>query len=304
MTAASHAPKRSLERRLAVAIGIAASAAVVEIIGSALSGSLALLTDAGHVGTDAFALGLSLVALRLSSRPHTPRLSFGYHRTEVLAALANAVLLVAVAVYLAGQAYARYRNPLPVQGGLMFVVGVVGLAANLTMLALLQGWARLNINARGAFLHAYGDALGSGGVVIAATLIQFTGIASLDVLFSIFILALIAVSAARLLRDTVNIVLEASPRGISPKEVADAINNVPGVEGVHDLHIWTMTSGLVVLTGHILVAGAATVEGAGRIVDEIKEMLQSRFGIAHATLQADSATQEMIPTSQLTRPER
>jgi cobalt-zinc-cadmium efflux system protein len=301
--AGGHAPKRSLEKRLALAIAIAASAAVVEIAGSVFSGSLALLTDAGHVGSDAFALGLSLVALRLSARPHTPRLSFGYHRTEVLAALANALLLVGVAVYLAGQAYARYRTPPSVQGGLMLAVGIVGLAANVTMLTLLRGWARLNINARGAFLHAYGDTLGSGSVVVAAILIQATGVATLDVLFSVFILALIVVSAARLLRDTVNIVLEASPRGISPKEVADALRNVPGVEGVHDLHIWTMTSGLVVLTGHILVAGESTVSGAGRIVDEIKEMLRVRFGIAHATLQADSATQDMIPTSEITRHE-
>jgi cobalt-zinc-cadmium efflux system protein len=302
MQPATHAPRPSLERRLAAAIGIAAFAASLEVLGSLLSGSLALLTDAGHVGTDAFALGLSLVALRLSSRPHTPRLSFGYHRTEVLAAMANAVLLVAVATFLAGQAYERYRSPVPVQGNVMLLVGLAGFAANVTMLSLLQGWARVNINARGAFLHAYGDALGSGSVVVAAILIQLTGIASLDVLFSIFILALIILSAARLLRDTLNIVLEASPRGISPKEVADAIRDVPGVEGVHDLHIWTMTSGLVVLTGHILVAGASTVQGAAYIVDEIRDMLQRRFGIAHATLQADSATQEMIPASDLTRP--
>lgn len=304
MDPTAHEPRRNLERRLVTAIGIATATAVVEVAGSVLSGSLALLTDAGHVGTDAFALGLSLAALRLSARPHTPRLSFGYHRTEVLAALANAVLLVAVAVYLVVQAYGRFLNPSPVEIRVMFFVGLVGLGANITMLRLLQSWARVNINARGAFLHAYGDTLGSASVVVAAVLIQATGIVLLDVVISSFILGLIAISAVRLLRDTVSIVLEATPAGLSPREVADAIRTVPGVRGVHDLHIWSMTSGLRVLTGHILVAGDATVQGASRIVDEIDSHLRKRFGIAHATLQVDNAHEDIIPAAELTRDTR
>ena len=299
-----HRPKRNLQRRLAVAIGIATVVAGIEIIGSVASGSLALLTDAGHIATDAFALGLSLAALRLSTRPHTAKLSFGYHRVEVIAALANAVLLVAVAVYLGGLAYARYHSPVPVQAVIMLLIGLGGLAGNLIMAFLLRSWARVNINARGAFLHAYGDVLGSGGVVVAAVLVQLTGSGIVDLLFSIFILALILLSAGRLLRDTVAIILEASPRGISPQEVAAAVSAIPGVRGVHDLHIWTMTSGLVVLTGHVLVAGESTVQGAARIVDSIRDMLRSRFRIAHATLQVDSATETMIPATELTKSDR
>jgi cobalt-zinc-cadmium efflux system protein len=296
-----HEPKRNLQRRLAVAIGIAAVVAGIEVLGSVASGSLALLTDAGHIATDAFALGLSLAALRLSTRPHTAKLSFGYHRVEVLAALANAALLVVVAVYLAGLAYARYSNPVRPDVAIMLLVGLGGLAGNLTMAFLLRSWARVNINAQGAFLHAYGDVLGSGGVVVAAVFVQLTGNGIADLLFSVFILALISFSAGRLLRDTVAIILEASPRGISPQEVAGAVSAIPGVRGVHDLHIWTMTSGLVVLTGHVLVAGESTVQGAARIVDAIRDMLRSRFQIAHATLQVDSATETMIPATDLTR---
>jgi len=301
MDSGAHEPRRSLERRLATAIGITATAALVEVVGSVLSGSLALLTDAGHVGTDAFALGLSLAALRLSVRPHTPRFSFGYHRVEVLAALANAVLLVAAAVYLGVLAYGRFLNPTPVESGVMLFVALAGFGANLTMLGLLRSWVRVNIGARGAFLHAYGDTLGSASVVVAAVLIQATGIVLLDALISSFILGLIVISAARLLRDTASIVLEAAPAGLSSRDVAEAIRTVPGVQGVHDLHIWSMTSGLLVLTGHILVTGDATVQGAARIVDEVDARLRERFGIVHATLQVDSAQENIIPAGELTR---
>src|SRR3990172_7654327 len=241
MGAGPHDRRLGLQRRLLAAIAIAAAAAVVEILGSWLSGSLALLSDAAHVGTDAFALGLSLWALRVSGRPHTPAMSFGYHRMEVLAALANGGLLVAIAGYLAVQAYGRYMDPLPIQGGIMFSVGLAGLLANVTMLALLRGWAKRNINARGAFLHVYGDTLGSVGVVGAA-----------------FIVSLILLSAARLLRDAVRIVLEATPAELRPQEIANAILAVPGVRGAHDLHVWTVTSGLYALTGHILASGDGT----------------------------------------------
>ncbi len=294
MASGAHEPKTSLQRRLAAAIAIAALAAVLELVGSWLSGSLALLSDAGHVGTDALALTLSLGALRLSGRPHTPGMSFGYHRLEVLAALANGVLLVAIAGYLGLQAYLRYLNPPPIQGGIMFLVGLAGLAANLVMLLLLRGWAQININARGAFLHAYGDTLGSIGVVSAAVVIQLTGFLRIDVVIGLFIVFLILFSAARLLRDAARIVLEATPPNLRPKEIAKAIESVPGVRGVHDLHVWTVTSGLYALTGHILTGGDATVQHAAGIVDAVQTMLRERFGIAHATLQVDSVQDELI----------
>jgi len=301
MGAGPHDRRLGLQRRLLAAIAIAAAAAVVEILGSWLSGSLALLSDAAHVGTDAFALGLSLWALRVSGRPHTPAMSFGYHRMEVLAALANGGLLVAIAGYLAVQAYGRYMDPPPIQGGIMFSVGLAGLLANVTMLALLRGWAKRNINARGAFLHVYGDTLGSVGVVGAAAAIQFTNLLRLDVVVAAFIVSLILLSAARLLRDAVRIVLEATPAELRPQEIAKAILAVPGVRGAHDLHVWTVTSGLYALTGHILASGDVTVHDASHLVERVQAMLRDRFGIAHATLQVDSLQHEMIPAADLAR---
>jgi cobalt-zinc-cadmium efflux system protein len=289
-----HAPRLDLRRRLGAALIIAAAAALLELVGSRISGSLALLSDAGHVGTDAAALGLSLWAVRASERPHTPRMSFGYHRTEVLAAMANGLLLVAIAVYLLAEAYGRSSAPPVVEGGIMFAVGLAGLAANVTMLFLLRIPARRNLNVRGAFLHAYGDALGSAGVVTAAVLIQTTGLFVFDLVVAGFIVVLILVSAGRLLREGVGIVLEASPVGLRPEDVARMIVSVPGVRAVHDLHIWTVTSGLYWLTGHILVSGDMTVKEAGSLVDRIQVRLREEFSIAHATLQVDSVQEEMI----------
>ena len=241
MSIRGHPRPMSLERRLGAAIVLAGGAAALEIAGSWISGSLALLSDAGHVGTDALALGLSLAALRASLRPHTPKHSFGFHRLEVLAALLNGLLLIGLAAYLTVAAYSRLVAPPAVEGGTMFVVGLAGLAANATMIVLLRDWAKTNINARGAFLHAYGDTLGSAGVVVGAAAIRVTGVGVLDVFITLFLVGLIVFSAVRLVRDGVHILMEASPADIRPKEVADVILEVPGVKGVHDLHVWTVT---------------------------------------------------------------
>ena len=299
MPADLHAPRVSLERRLAASVAIAAGAASLEIVGSWFSGSLALLSDAGHVGTDAVGLGLALVALRLSLQPHTARMSFGYHRMEVLAALTNGILMIVIATLLGVAAYGRLQQPPPVRGGLMLLVGLAGFGANLAMLGLLRTWARQNINARGAFLHAFGDTLGSAGVVIGAGLIQLTGVVELDVVVSLAIVALILASAVRLLRDSVRIILEASPSELDPRQVADAIESTLGVRGMHDLHLWTVTSGHFILTAHIRVLGGTSVQEASRIIENTAAMLRDRFGIAHVTLQTESVQDEIIPASQV-----
>lgn len=291
----------TLERRLAVALGIALGAALLEALGSWWSGSLALLTDAGHVGTDAAALGLSLAALRIGRRPHTPQMSFGYHRIEVLAAFVNAVLLAGVASSLALAVYNRIAQPQEVQGGTMFVIGLAGLAANLAIVSLLGRSSRRNINIRGAFLHAYGDTLGSVGVVVGAVVISFTRVVFLDTAIAFLIVALIALSTTRLLRDSVRIILEGSPVDLRPQEIAEAILSVPGVRGVHDLHVWTVTSDLVILTGHLSVAGSQTVQEASKIVDSVQRILRERFRITHATLQVDSLQDEIIAPADVTR---
>jgi len=300
----SHVPRLSLERRLAAALGIAAGAALVEAFGSWWSGSLALLSDAGHVGTDAVAIGLSLVAFRIAKRPHTPQMSFGYHRIEVLAAFANAVLLAGIASSLTLAAFNRLTHPQEIQEGPMFFIGAAGLAANLIMVALLRPSARRNINVRGAFLHAYADTLGSVGVVAGAILISLTHIDFVDTAIALFIIILIGASTTRLLRDSVRIILEGFPADLQPQAVADAILAVPGVRGVHDLHVWTVTSDLYALTGHLSVAGDATVQQAARIVDAIQERLRERFGIAHSTLQVDSLQDEIIRPADVTRRDR
>jgi len=299
-----HTPRLRLERRLAAALGIAVSAALVETFGSWWSGSLALLSDAGHVGTDAVALGLSLAAIRIAGRPHTPQMSFGYHRIEVLAAFVNAVLLAVIASSLAFAVYGRVAHPQAVQGETMFAVGLAGLAANLTIVSLLGRSARKNINIRGAFLHAYGDTLGSVGVVAGAALIAFTHFVFVDTVIAVFIVVLIAASTARLLRDSARIILEGTPENLRPEEVAEAIRSVPGVRGVHDLHVWTVTSDLVVLTGHLSVAGNATVQEAARIVEAVQERLRDRFHITHSTLQVDNLQDEIIAPGDVTRMNR
>ena len=299
-----HTPRLRLERRLAAALGIAVSAALVETFGSWWSGSLALLSDAGHVGTDAVALGLSLAALRIAGRPHTPQMSFGYHRIEVLAAFVNAVLLAVIASSLAFAVYGRVAHPQAVQGETMFAVGLAGLAANLTIVSLLGRSARKNINIRGAFVHAYGDTLGSVGVVAGAALIAFTRFVFVDTLIAVFIVVLIAASTARLLRDSARIILEGTPENLRPEEVAEAIRSIPGVRGVHDLHVWTVTSGLVVLTGHLSVAGNATVQEAARIVEAVQERLRDRFHITHYTLQVDNLQDEIIAPGDVARMNR
>src|SRR3989442_1268617 len=212
-------------------------------------------------------------------------MSFGYHRIEVLAAFVNAVLLAVIASSLAFAVYGRVAHPQAVQGETMFAVGLAGLAANLTMVSLLGRSARRNINIRGAFLHAYGDTLGSAGVVTGAVLIALTRAVFLDTAIAVLIVALIALSTMRLLRDSVRIILEGSPANLRPEEIAEAILSVPGVRGVHDLHVWTVTSDLVILIGHLSVAGSKTVQEAAGIVDAVQARLRERFGIVHSTLQ-------------------
>ena len=183
----------------------------------------------------------------------------------------------------------------------MFLIGLVGLAGNLTMVSLLSRSARRNINIRGAFLHAYGDTLGSAGVVVGAVLIALTGVALLDSIIALLIVGLIALSTARLLRDSMRIILEGAPADLRPQEVADAILSVPGVRGVHELHVWAVTSGLIILTGHLRVAGNTTVQEAARIVATVQARLKERFGITHATLQVDSLQDEMIAPADVAR---
>jgi len=274
------------QRPLAIALAITAAFLVAEIIGGLVTGSLALLADAGHMATDVAALALSLLAVWLAGRPATPRRSFGFHRAEVLAALVNAATLVAASIYIFWEAFRRLGAPPEVDSLPMLVVAVAGLAANAASAWVLMrgGGHAHSLNTRGAFLHVVGDMLGSVGAIAAALVMLATGWYLADPLLSVGIGLLILRGAWRLLKESVDVLLEATPAHLNPDAVCEALREVPGVLGVHDLHIWTVTSGIVALSGHLEITGQRDWHG---VLEESTGLLRERFGIAHATLQPE-----------------
>lgn len=276
------------QRPLALALGITIAFLVVEIVGGLVTNSLALLADAGHMATDAAALALALFAIWLARRPATPAHSFGFLRAEVLAALVNAAALIAVTIYIFWEAFQRFSDPPEVQSGQMLVIACAGLLANgASAWALSRGGGhRHDLNTRGAFLHVVGDMLGSVGAIVAALLMLTTGWYLADPLLSAGIGCLILLGAWRLLREAVDVLLEATPPGIDALQVAQAMRAVPDVQAVHDLHIWTVTSGLVALSCHVEVAGEREWH---TVLLDLADVLRERFGIAHVTLQPERA---------------
>lgn len=276
-------------RPLAIALAITATFLVVEIIGGLLTNSLALLADAGHMATDVAALGLSLGAIWLASRSATPGRSFGFYRAEVLAALVNAATLIAISFYIFWEAYQRIGAPPEVKSSPMLVVAVAGLAANVASAWVLMrgGGHEENLNIRGAFLHVVGDMLGSVGAIVAALVMLATGWYLADPLLSAGIGLLILWSSWRLLRESVDVLLEATPQHIDPDAVRRAIGAVAGVSGLHDLHIWTVTSGLVAMSGHVEVESERDWHA---LLSKVTQLLREQFGIAHVTLQPEEAT--------------
>jgi len=280
-------PRPQPTRQLTLVILITALFLVVEVAGGILSGSLALLSDAGHMLTDLLALVLSLMAARFATLPANHVKTYGYHRLEILTALVNGSVLVLVAAILAYKSFWRFFAPVPIHGSMMVGVALAGLAANIAGLWLLSDHGNLNI--RGARMHIMGDALSSAGVVAAAIVIAFTGWYRLDPIIAGVVSIVIAVGAMRLVREAVDVLLEAAPAGVVIDDVRRAIAAVPGVVEVHDLHVWSITTGLPALSGHVRVdERAATVpdETLGRIAAALRE----RFGILHSTLQVESPT--------------
>jgi len=264
-------------------VGIAGA----EVAGGLVSGSLALLADAGHMVTDAAALGLSLLALWIAQRPPTARKSFGYHRLEILAALFNGALLVGVTAWIVVEALARLRQPPAVRSGLMLAVAALGLAANLVAVVMLHRARDENLNTRSAYLHVLGDTLGSVGTIAAAAIILGTGWRAADPLVSIAIAVLILVSAVRLVGEAVNVLLEATPRHVSLPDLETAIGTVAGVADVHDLHVWTVSNGIVAMSAHATVPDPARHQGA---LEEICRRVHT-FGIQHVTIQMERETE-------------
>jgi cobalt-zinc-cadmium efflux system protein len=286
-----HNPEQPTERvnrrPLVIALLITSLFLVVEFVGGLITGSLALMADAGHMATDVAALSLSLFAIWLARRPATPERSFGFARAEVLAALINAATLVAISIYIFWEAFNRIGEPPEIESGPMLLVGVAGLAANAASAWLLMrgGGHEHNLNTRGAFLHVVGDMLGSLGAITAALVMLVTGWYLADPLLSAAIGLLILWSSWHLFRESVEVLLETTPKGIDATEVRTALTQIKGVSGVHDLHIWTVTSGLISMSGHVEVTSAREWH---ELLDQCTRLLRERFGIAHVTLQPET----------------
>ncbi|GAA3180296.1 cation diffusion facilitator family transporter [Blastococcus jejuensis] len=274
--------------RLALVLGLTVAVLVAELVGSVLSGSLALLADAGHMATDAVGIALALGAVTLAQRPARGRRTFGWQRMEILAAVANGLLLLGVAGYVLVEAVRRIADPPDLESGLMLGVAVVGLVVNLVSLAVLHRGRQESLNIRGAYLEVLADALGSVAVIVAAVVILTTGWTWADALASVLIGFLVLPRAWHLLREALDVLLEAAPRGVDLDDVRAHILEVDGVLDVHDLHAWTITSGMPVLSAHVVVTDDALAGGhGGRVLDALCECLGEHFDVEHCTFQLE-----------------
>ncbi|HLS24296.1 MAG TPA: cation diffusion facilitator family transporter [Beutenbergiaceae bacterium] len=277
-------------RRLALALVITVSVMVAEIIGAVLTGSLALLADAGHMLTDSIGLTIALVATWLASRPASGRWTFGYQRAEVLAALINGVMLAVIAVVVIIEGIQRLLTPPEVQGPLMLIFGAVGLVANLIALRLLSGGKSESLNVRGAYLEVLGDLFGSVAVIAAAGVIAFTGWQPADAIASLIIGLLIGPRAAMLLRDVGRVLLEGTPDDLELNQVREHMLSVRGVIAVHDLHAWTITSGVPVLSAHVVVEDdVLDPDDFCRVLDAVQDCMRGHFDVEHSTIQLEPA---------------
>lgn len=270
-------------RRLTLAFVITLVVMTVELAGSWLSGSLALLADAGHMLADAAALAIALFAAWIAQRPATAQRSFGFMRLEVFAALVNGAVLIVIAIGIGIEAWRRLRAPPAVNGELLTVVALVGLVANVAAVAILHRGHQHSLNQRGAYLHVVGDLLGSVGALLAGAIVLTTGWPLADPLISVLIGALVLVSAWRLVKESTDVLLEATPRHIALSDVHERIASVPGVESVHDLHLWTVTSGVVAMSGHLVVKDPSANHP---VLEEVRGRMRA-MGIQHVTVQVE-----------------
>lgn len=274
--------------RLSIAIAIVAAVVGIEIVGGLLAGSLALLADAGHMFSDLFGLTIALVALAIAARPATDRQTFGYQRAEVFGALANGLIVSAVAVYIAVEGIRRLFEPSTVDAVPMLIVASVGLIANVVVMFVLRSGARDSIGMRGAYLEVLGDLFGSAAAVIAGLVILLTGFERADAIASLVIAGLIVPRALSLLRDVFRVLSQATPKGMNVAEIRTHLLETPGVVDVHDVHVWAMTSGAPVFSAHVVVESKLfTSGGTGRLLDELGECLAGHFDVSHSTFQIE-----------------
>jgi cobalt-zinc-cadmium efflux system protein len=268
-------------------LGITATFMTLEVAGGLISGSLALLADAGHMLTDTAALALAWFAARLSMRPSNPRRSYGYHRAQVLAAFVNALALFAVVIWITLEAIDRLSEPRPIEGRMMLAVASAGLVANLAVFSILRRGSQDNLNVAAARLHVIGDLLGSVGALLAAAVILLTGWTPIDPILSVFVAMLILRSAWSLLRKSTRILMEEAPDSVDPDALRrELLETVEGIRDVHDIHCWSLTSGKVMLTLHVALTPGA--DGAS-VLREAKRVIAGKFAIDHSALQLEQA---------------
>jgi len=272
---------------LKAALFITATFLVAEFIGALYTHSLALLADSGHMLTDVAALGLSFFAIRVATRRATPRKTYGFYRVEILVALLNGVFLILIALYIFYEAYSRFLNPAEVRANWMLLVAVVGLLANLVSAWLLFGKHHGSLNVRGAFFHVLSDAIGSVGAIIASLAIMFGGYQMADPIVSIIVGILILSSSWILIRDAVDILLESTPAHINIVSLREQLGRVDGVESVHDLHVWTLTSGVLAMSCHVVAD-----DGSKRtdLLNGVNRIAREMFRIDHTTIQIEEAS--------------
>lgn len=284
---AAGADRRSLQ----LVLGIGITILVIEVVGAAVAGSLALAADAGHVLTDVVGVALALAAIRLADRPASDARTFGWYRAEVLAALLNGVLLLGLVGYLLYEAWTRVGQPAEVAAVPMLVVAVLGGLGNLVSLWLLRAPGQRSLTMRGAYLEVLGDLLASVAVVLAAIIVGITGVALADTVASLVIAVMVAPRAWSLIRESLDVLLEATPRGLPLDEVRRHLMEADGVEDVHDLHAWTITSGQPVISAHVVLAPRAD---PASVLDEVCRCLAGDFDVDHSTIQLETADRRRL----------
>lgn len=271
-------------RRLVWALALTLTYMMAEVIGGVVTGSLALIADAAHMLTDAGGLGLALLAVRFAERPATPQKTYGYLRTEILAALVNAVVLLVLTIYILFEAYRRFKDPSEVIGGPMLAVAAVGLVVNLISMRLLAEGSSESLNLKGAYFEVLSDMLGSLGVIVAALIIMFTGWRLVDPIIGAGIGLFIVPRTWHLLKQATHILLEGTPPEVDIRLLEQRLRAIPGVVGVHDLHVWTITSGLDAMSGHIVIDDMGQ---SARILRQARQAMAGGFKIDHVTIQIE-----------------
>ncbi|GAA2677500.1 cation diffusion facilitator family transporter [Streptomyces aculeolatus] len=274
--------------RLRIALILTSSVLGLQVVGGVITGSLALVADAGHMATDVVGLSMALLAIHFANRPTSERRTFGFARAEILAALANCLLLFGVGGYILYQAVLRFMDPPEIEGGLTFAFGAAGLVVNLISLALLMRGRRESLNVRGAFLEVLADALGSVAVIISALVIVTTGWQYADPVASLAIGSMIIPRTFKLLREALDVLLEAAPKDVDVSEVRTHILALPGVVELHDLHVWTITSGMPVISAHVVVKeNVLQSVGQERLLHDLQGCLGDHFDVEHCTFQIE-----------------